>query len=153
MTARSCVPCAAHMASPATGCECGYHTRTALKLPALHWVIVGGESGPNARPMHPEWARSLRDQCVSAGVPFFFKQWGEWVELNAGPPPHDVVSMDDEAGQVMATACDGFISLTGDFVRDMASAATDEPYRGLERVGKKAAGRLLDGRTWDEVPK
>ena len=58
-----------------------------------------------------------------------------------------------EAGQVMATACDGFISLTGDFVRDMASAATDEPYRGLERVGKKAAGRLLDGRTWDEVPK
>jgi len=98
-------------------------------------------------------ARSLRDQCVSAGVPFFFKQWGEWVELNAGPPPHDVVSMDDEAGQVMATACDGFISLTGDFVRDMASAATDEPYRGLEHVGKKAAGRLLDGRTWDEVPK
>jgi protein gp37 len=45
-------------------------------LPALDWVIVGGESGPGARPMQPEWARSIRDQCVAAGVPFFFKQWG-----------------------------------------------------------------------------
>ena len=44
----------------------------------LHWVIVGGESGPNARPMHPEWARSLRDQCAAAGAPFLFKQWGEF---------------------------------------------------------------------------
>lgn len=42
----------------------------------IHQIIVGGESGPGARPMHPDWARSLRDQCVSAGVPFFFKQWG-----------------------------------------------------------------------------
>jgi protein gp37 len=47
-------------------------------LSKLQWVIVGGESGQRARPMHPEWARSLRDQCVSVGVPFFFKQWGEW---------------------------------------------------------------------------
>lgn len=46
--------------------------------PMIDWVIVGGESGPNARPMHPDWARSLRDQCQSAGVPFLFKQWGEW---------------------------------------------------------------------------
>lgn len=44
----------------------------------LDWVICGGESGPNARPMHPDWARSLRDQCAAAGVPFFFKQWGQW---------------------------------------------------------------------------
>jgi protein gp37 len=44
----------------------------------IDWVIVGGESGPNARPMHPDWARSLRDQCQAAGVPFMFKQWGEW---------------------------------------------------------------------------
>jgi len=44
----------------------------------IHWVICGGESGHNARPMHPDWARSLRDQCKAAGVPFFFKQWGEW---------------------------------------------------------------------------
>src|SRR6185437_3945123 len=45
----------------------------------IDWVICGGESGPGARPMHPEWARSVRDQCVAAGVPFFFKQWGEWI--------------------------------------------------------------------------
>ena len=44
----------------------------------LRWLVCGGESGPNARPMHPDWARSVRDQCVAAGVPFFFKQWGEW---------------------------------------------------------------------------
>lgn len=44
----------------------------------IHWVICGGESGPLARPMHPDWARSLRDQCQAAGVLFFFKQWGEW---------------------------------------------------------------------------
>lgn len=47
-------------------------------FPKLDWVICGGESGPNARPLHPDWARSLRDQCQAAGVPFFFKQWGEW---------------------------------------------------------------------------
>src|SRR6202007_2869845 len=50
-------------------------------LRELDWVICGGESGPDARPMHPDWARSLRDQCAAAGVPFFFKQWGEWARL------------------------------------------------------------------------
>jgi len=48
---------------------------------SLDWVICGGESGPEARPMHPEWARSLRDQCAAAGVPFFFKQWGAWLPI------------------------------------------------------------------------
>jgi protein gp37 len=47
-----------------------------LSLQGINWVIVGGESGPRARPMHPEWVRSLRNQCMSEGVPFFFKQWG-----------------------------------------------------------------------------
>lgn len=80
----------------------------------LAWVIVGGESGPGARPMHPDWARSLRDQCVAAGVAFFHKQNGEhaWVERVEGDP------------------------------------ATLTPYR----IGKKAAGRFLDGRTWDQMP-
>lgn len=50
----------------------------------IDWVIAGGESGPKARPMHPAWARSLRDQCQAAGVPFFFKQWGEWAERTHG---------------------------------------------------------------------
>jgi len=58
-----------------TGVEYGpYHCNRGM--PRLDWVIVGGESGPNARPMHPDWARSLRDQCQEAGTPFFFKQWG-----------------------------------------------------------------------------
>lgn len=48
----------------------------------LDWVIAGGESGPRARPAHPDWFRTLRDQCAAAGVPFFFKQWGEWVSVS-----------------------------------------------------------------------
>jgi protein gp37 len=49
-----------------------------INLDGIHWVIVGGESGPKARPMKPEWVRSIRDQCLIANVPFFFKQWGAW---------------------------------------------------------------------------
>ncbi|WP_371398871.1 phage Gp37/Gp68 family protein [Marinovum algicola] len=82
---------------------CALRRQVIAKRPTLDWVIVGGESGRNARPMHPDWARSLRDQCQAAGVAFFFKQWGTW----------------DEWG---------------------------------DRAGKKAAGRLLDGRQWNEVP-
>ena len=67
-----------------------------LPLDGIHWVIVGGESGPGSRPMHPDWVRDIRDQCQRAGVAFFFKQWGG--------------------------------------------------------VRKKATGRELDGRTWDEMP-
>lgn len=63
-------------------CECAWEGRHTLAgEAALHWVVAGGESGPNARPMHPEWALSLRDQCTAAGVRFFFKHWGEWAVL------------------------------------------------------------------------
>jgi protein gp37 len=85
----------------------------------IHWVIVGGESGPNARPMHPDWARSLREQCVAAGVPFHFKQWGEWYPDNKRI--YQVRSMH-----------------FGDTV--------------IHKLGKHAAGRLLDGREWNEFP-
>ena len=85
-----------------------------LDLDTSDWVIVGGESGRDARTMHPEWVREIRDKCVAAGVPFFFKQWGEWGPTSqVGNPPADV----------------------------------------MRRVGKKAAGRELDGRTWDQYPK
>lgn len=67
-----------------------------LPLDGIHWVIVGGESGPDARPMYPEWVRDVRDQCIAHNVAFFFKQWGG--------------------------------------------------------TNKKAAGRVLDGRTWDGMP-
>lgn len=97
-------------------------------------VIVGGESGPGARPMNPDWARSLRDQCASAGVPFFFKHWGEWVDEF-----HPKVNLEKH-------------KVNSDFVEPCGE---NYDYKGIYmfRVGKKAAGRLLDGRTWDEYPK
>lgn len=95
----------------------------------LDWVIVGGESGPGARPMHPDWARSLRDQCAAAGVPFLFKQWGEWAPALAGM----WFSPLDGMPQFPARAAGRD---THDFIGTGAGAV---------RVGKKAAGRLLDG--------
>ncbi len=89
----------------------------------VDWVIAGGESGPNARPSHPGWFRSLRDQCLVAGVPFFFKQWGEWLPSEA--EDHPVYNREHRYVSVGAH---------------------------VYRLGKKRAGRLLDGRTWDEVP-
>src|SRR3546814_6072988 len=65
-----------------------HHHDDRCKL-GLDWVVAGGESGPGARPMHPDWARSLRDQCAAAGVPFLFKQWGEW-----GAPTDDLNRLD-----------------------------------------------------------
>ena len=120
-------------------------------LLGLHWVICGGESGPKARPLHPDWPRALRDQCAVAGVPFLFKQWGEWSEHD-GHKPTRTFSMDTDVGETLASRCDGFISHAGEFVRDMDDATTDYPYRGMIRIGKKAAGRLLDGRTHDAWP-
>ena len=91
---------------------------------SLDWAIVGGESGSRARPMHPDWARSIRDQCAAFGVPFFFKQHGEWMEtedaLARGIPVRDEIRM------------------------------RDGTYLGL--VGKKRAGRRLDGTEHNGFP-
>ena len=105
-----------------------------LDLTSIDWLIVGGESGPGARPMHPQWVRQLRDWCTEAGyesggpqgwvstpVAFFFKQWGDWAPSDSSDAP--------------------WVSGGG------GSAA-----HRVERVGKAAAGRDLDGRTWDEFP-
>jgi protein gp37 len=104
----------------------------------IDWVIVGGESGPNARPMHPEWARSIRDQCQAAGVPFLFKQWGEWEPI-AWPI--------DEDGKLV----DIIHTVVGDYGNKKVKA---EMFAGkwMAKVGKKTAGRLLDGREWNEFP-
>jgi protein gp37 len=83
----------------------------------LDWIIVGGESGNGARPMHPDWARSIRDQCQAAGVPFFFKQWGQWHA--------DALLYTDTQGR------------------------NPPPWM---KIGKRAAGCLLDGREWNEMP-
>ncbi len=113
----------------------------------VHWVICGGESGPGARPMHPDWARSLRDQCEAAGVPFLFKQWGEWGE----PDSIEATGLAHQ-GWYEADRLDGGVprhEWPGP-VRNGVELASLRPE--VFRVGKKAAGRLLDGRTWDEVP-
>lgn len=99
-----------------------------IKLPAnlLDWVICGGESGANACPMHPDWVRSIRDQCQAAGTPLFFKRWGEWIPLE------------------MATC-----------KQEMKCSITGFPGSGQQmvKVGKKHAGRSLDGREWNERPR
>ena len=105
----------------------GHNDQCAWPSQKLDWVIVGGESGRGARPMHPDWARSLRNQCKAAGVPFLFKQWGEWLPLD-GMEPELRIATDKKPWRRI------------------------EGTRGVVRVGKKAAGRKLDERTWDEVP-
>lgn len=107
----------------------------------VHWVIVGGESGPGARPMHPDWARSLRDQCKAAGVPFLFKQWGEWVDADNGP--------DDDTLYAGKPEC--WAHFEGGH-HDGAMGVDFFNTYPMYRVGKKAAGRQLDGRTWDGFP-
>lgn len=93
----------------------------------IDWLVCGGESGPNARSMHPDWARSLRDQCQAAGVPFFFKQWGEWL-----PQCQLAATGMVETGRHVGKRVD-----EGNFVK----------------FGKKLSGRLLDGREWNEFPR
>lgn len=102
----------------------------------IHWIICGGESGPGARPIHPDWVRDLRDQCKAARVPFFFKQWGEWVEFIANGPLPENCSFVGIDGSVRLGDCE-------DIDRDVC----------MGRVGKKAAGNLLDGERWEQFPK
>ena len=108
----------------------------------IDWVVAGGESGLKARPMHPDWARDLRDQCATAGVPFLFKQWGEWTPG---------VNVDRQRGTVDTA------TLWGDrWHINPLNLATDNGHiddePDLYRVGKKASGRLLDGKLHDGYP-
>ncbi|MBJ9731106.1 MULTISPECIES: phage Gp37/Gp68 family protein [Burkholderia] len=119
------------------------HERAPIRE-GVDWVIAGGESGPNARPMHPDWALSLRDQCAAYGVPFLFKQWGEWREPAAGERYNTTMG---RAQRVPAF----IVSKTGT-VHCFENDQTRDGGRTMLRVGKRAAGRLLDGRTHDEFP-
>lgn len=105
----------------------------------LHWVIVGGESGHKARPMHPDWVVSLRDQCRAAEVPFFFKQWGEYVcQTELGPlPGHPPISRIDCSGR----------DVTG------LPGLHHESDAQMVKLGKKLAGRHLHGIQHNEFPK
>lgn len=106
----------------------------------IEWVVCGGESGPGARPIHPDWVRSLRDQCVSSGIPFFFKGWGEWL-------PVAVPRIGIKEYLIMET--DGK-SHRGGWPEAMETTGDTWAFA---RVGKQAAGRLLDDYTWDQFPK
>jgi protein gp37 len=142
----------------------------------LDWVIVGGESGHGARPMHPDWARSLRDQCQGGPAAFLFKQWGEW-----GPAPFIVRVCDPEIGwqdteEELAVAkadseARGATHVhTGNWLEkdgerqywlheighkpwSLERVGLPEGTAAIRRWGKKRAGRELDGRTWDQFPK
>ncbi len=92
----------------------------------IDWVIAGGESGPRARPMHPDWVRSIRDQCQKAGVPFFFKQWGEWI---------DATHMETTRSHLGIRADEMMLEMLC-----------------MRRIGKKKAGRLLNSKEWNEMP-
>jgi protein gp37 len=100
----------------------------------INWVIVGGESGHHARPMHPDWVRSLRDQCAAAGVPFLFKQWGEWAPAGKGDDPVALQSMAIQYGRSL-------------------HCYTFNDAQAMGRIGKHNAGRTLDGITHTEYPK
>jgi protein gp37 len=115
--------------------------------PGIDLVIAGGETGPKARPVHLEWVRSLRDQCVDAGTKFFFKSWGEWLpwtQFNGS----EVIDDPEQTRYRTLEYTDGKWEDAGypqwcDDIDGMQCVA---------RVGKKIAGRLLDGRTWEEMP-
>lgn len=106
--------------------------------PAVDWVIVGGESDPKARPMHPQWARDIRDQCEFAGVPFLFKQWGEWSPGN----------VHEAAGATQRVR----IEPSGDVRPWPPAFDVDCGSWCMHKVGKKKAGRLLDGREHNGFP-
>lgn len=116
-----------------------------LQRDALHWVICGGESGPGARPMHPDWARSLRDQCKAAGVPFLFKQWGEWAQVSESPVHPEATRI---PGNLCRVTLDG---VTADHYVAISVDGGRKRYE-LRRVGKRAAGRQLDGVQHDGYP-
>lgn len=141
----------------------------------IDWVIVGGESGANARPMNIKWVYDIRDQCVNAGVPFFFKQHGEFVpypeiaewKADTELMEHYGMSADEATGWVIKPEWKeavrgnknwGVVEYDGRFLPQTTTwnqrqlAEEDEWEHTVYRVGKHTAGRLLGGRTWDEFP-
>lgn len=116
-----------------------------VTTPSIDWVISGGESGPKARPSHPDWFRALRDQCAAADVPYFHKQNGEWttaVDRDRDDPDwraeYTLADRDPEHYRIL--------NLAGGF------GFSGERVHLMKRVGKRAAGRLLDGRVHEEFP-
>lgn len=122
----------------------------------INWIIVGGESGGNARPMRPDWARSLRDQCQAAGVAFFFKQWGEWLPM--GQSGFTAWSAENVRNNGIGKSWRGIAHFNdgagGPETHRIGPCATTTLNNGdqASRVGKSRAGRLLDGREHNDMP-
>lgn len=149
-----CKECGRHLTTPPSTVTqmCGYCGGNSFVMrKTIDWVIVGGESGPGARPMHPQWVRDIRDDCVKAGVPFFFKQWGEWEEAtHENAERHGYIVLNGRQGLLLPYNAKRYIYLNFD-----GTDYQDNPQPGstaMARVGKKMAGRILDGRIWDEMP-
>jgi len=117
--------------------------------PRIGWVIAGGESGPRARPMHPDWARDLRDQCAEAGVPFFFKQWGDWLPGEVFTEVRDGVTRGGLSRFPDGPEGETFPGKPSHWWGD---AATFTPGLISVRVGKGVAGRRLDGVEHSAMP-
>lgn len=112
----------------------------------VQWVVVGGESGPEARPMHPGWARSISDQCHLAGVPFFFKQWGNYKPIcNFYEKDDDILYPAVDSDHMLMNVDGQIWNIDFDFKPPPSTWI-------FHRMNKKAAGRTLDGRTHDEYP-
>lgn len=136
-----------------------------IRYPKIDWVIVGGESGRNARPMHPDWVRSIRDQCLDFGVPFFFKQWGEWVACN-DKEYEEATGVKKFLNQYSRST---FASLNINIPKSNLLTFV-EPFNSKDvkhllyesnleipkialKVGNKSSGSLLDGQEWKEFPR
>ena len=110
-----------------------------LDLTGINWVIVGGESGPKARPVHPEWVYSILRQCKIQNVPFFFKQWGEWIPENEAKR----IKLEKFVGAGMLLNFDGSVANWDDFQNKQSL---------MFKIGKKAAGSKIRGREYKEYP-
>jgi len=135
---------------------------------AIQWVIVGGESGPNARLMHPAWAQALRDQCTTAGVPFLFKQWGEWMPVSQMDDSYtstlyrsnriardgqDQATLDEVYGRTCKVSA-AVVNYDGTVLDPLEPLAFTQGSGAMltYRVGKKSAGRALDGTIHNQFP-
>lgn len=129
-----------------------------LDLTGIDWVIVGGESGPGARPMHPDWVRNIRDQAIAQGCKFMFKQWGEhftnYQNMCSGVPMFKMFKDKQHWINKAASGDTPQIGFNGKIMKcglDFEDPAV-YPVCVMHKVGKKKAGRELDGRIWDEFP-
>lgn len=129
-------------------------------LPQLDWLVIGGETGPAPRPMHPDWARGIRDQAVAAGVEVYFKQWGVW-----GPAPWALPREPGESDAAYRARSDAgaathTVSIEGHLHEpphrpwsiERGTIPAESTHEPIRRWGVKAAGRELDGHVWDDDP-